>query len=99
MFKCKNCKRESTANIKPLSKTYELEESGKPLSILQIDARGIEFTEFHADGKFQCSGVNSNTKFKEVDLVDGEWYDYDEDAGEEVSITDIKWDLKKEKNK
>lgn len=37
----------------------------------------------------------SKTKFTGIDLTEGEWYDYDEKAGEEVSIKEIKWELKR----
>lgn len=26
-------------------------------------------------------------------MTEGEWFDYDEKAGEEVSIKDLKWDI------
>lgn len=38
-------------------------------------------------------GLESNTKFDGVELTEGEWFDYDEKAGEEVSIKDISWDI------
>jgi hypothetical protein len=28
-----------------------------------------------------------------VELTEGEWFDYDEKAGDEVSIKDLKWDI------
>lgn len=40
-----------------------------------------------------AKGVESTTKFLGVDLQEGEWFDYDEEAGEEVSITDVKWKI------
>ena len=30
---------------------------------------------------------------REVELTEGEWFDYDEKAGEEVSIKDITWEI------
>jgi hypothetical protein len=39
--------------------------------------------------------VDSGTKFTGIDLTDGEWYDYDEKAGEEVSIKDISWEIRR----
>lgn len=38
-------------------------------------------------------GIESHTKFDGVELTEGEWFDYDEKAGEEVSIKDLKWDI------
>lgn len=42
-----------------------------------------------------ADGIDSGTKFTAIDLSEGEWYDYDEKAGEEVSITDLKWTIKR----
>lgn len=33
------------------------------------------------------------TKFSGVELQEGEWFDYDEKVGEEVSVKDIKWEI------
>ena len=38
-------------------------------------------------------GTDSGTKFTGVDLAEGEWYDYDEKAGEEVSVKEVKWEI------
>lgn len=40
-----------------------------------------------------AEGVESGSKFTGIELIDGEWFDYDEKAGEEVSIKDLKWDI------
>ncbi len=40
-----------------------------------------------------AKGFESTAKFSSVDLQEGEWFDYDEKAGEEVSIKDIKWEI------
>jgi len=39
--------------------------------------------------------VESNTPFTGIDLSEGDWYDYDEKAGEEVGIKDIKWEIRR----
>lgn len=46
-------------------------------------------------GDFKATGVESNTPFTAIDLSEGEWYDYDDKAGEEVSIKDIKWEIRR----
>lgn len=40
-------------------------------------------------------GVESGTKFAAIDLTEGDWFDYDEKAGEEVSIKDVKWEIRR----
>jgi hypothetical protein len=42
-----------------------------------------------------AEGVDSGTKFTAIELLDGEWFDYDEKAGDEVSIKDLKWDIRR----
>lgn len=42
-------------------------------------------------GDWEVKGTESNTPFSTIDLSDGEWYDYDEKSGEEVSIKEITW--------
>jgi hypothetical protein len=48
-----------------------------------------------SQGEWKASGLESGTKFAGIDLTDGEWFDYDEKAGEEVSITNVKWDIRR----
>lgn len=42
-----------------------------------------------------AKGVDSSTRFSAIDLQEGEWFDYDEKSGEEVSIKDVKWEIKR----
>jgi hypothetical protein len=46
-------------------------------------------------GEFLATGTDSGTKFTGIDLSEGEWFDYDEKAGEEVSITGVKWEVRR----
>lgn len=46
-------------------------------------------------GEWKATGVESGTKFAGIDLTEDEWFDYDEKAGEEVSIKDIKWEIRR----
>jgi hypothetical protein len=58
-------------------------------NILEFDCRGLEFVEFKADGE------ESNTKFEAIELHEGEWFDYDEKKSEEVSITNLVWEIRR----
>ncbi len=42
-----------------------------------------------------AKGLESGTKFEGVDLQEGEWFDYDEKVGEEVSVKDLKWEIRR----
>lgn len=51
--------------------------------------------DYCVQGDFKAKGIESNTPFTAIDLSEGEWYDYDDKAGEEVSIKDIKWEIRR----
>ncbi|MCJ1341573.1 hypothetical protein MMC09_006869 [Bachmanniomyces sp. S44760] len=93
VWKCKQCKRESTATIKAPPSAYLHSSPPKRQNIVEFDCRGLEFTEFKSDGEWKAKGLESPTLFSGVDLQEGEWYDFDEKAGEEVSIKDLKWEF------
>lgn len=46
-------------------------------------------------GEWLATGLESGTAFSAIDLQEGEWFDYDEKAGEEVSIKDLKWEIRR----
>ncbi|BFZ62603.1 hypothetical protein YB2330_003704 [Saitoella coloradoensis] len=91
VWRCKNCKRESSASFENAPVSYD-KEAPKP--ILTFECRGCEFVEFKPDGEWVCQGEESGTKFEGVDLTE-DWYDYDEKAGAEVSIIDMQWEIKR----
>jgi len=95
VWRCKNCKRESNATIKAAPALYPQSSPAKAQNIIEIDTRGLEFTEFKPDGEWEAKGIESGTKFTGIDLSDGEWFDYDEKVGQEVSIKDIKWEIRR----
>ncbi|EFW18313.1 hypothetical protein CPSG_04999 [Coccidioides posadasii str. Silveira] len=97
--------RENSASFTNNPSAYT--ESQAQQQIIQFDCRGLEFTEFIPDiliwqtvsaafqGEWQAKGAESNYPFTGIDLQEGEWYDYDEKAGEEVSVTGLKWEIKR----
>lgn len=93
VFRCKNCKSEHLAQVERTKQKLTIEDNGKWVKLLEIDARGLDFVKFEALGQWQCHSSNSVTQFSEVDLEDGEWYDYDDNAGEEVSVTEVSFDI------
>ncbi|KAF5719684.1 hypothetical protein FGLOB1_1056 [Fusarium globosum] len=95
VWKCKNCKRESSASVKAGPFPYEQTEPAKPQKILEFDCRGLEFTEFKAEGEWLAEGLETGTKFTGIDLEEGEWFEYDEKSNEEVSINDVKWEVRR----
>lgn len=49
VWKCKNCKRESSASIIAAPTAYEQTEPAKKQKIIQFDCRGLEFVEFNPE--------------------------------------------------
>lgn len=110
-FRLPGWKRESTATIKNAPGAYVHTSPPTKQNIVEFDCRGLEFTEFKADvgcersriiglliheqGEWMAKGLGSPTKFSSIDLQEGEWFDYDEKAGEEVSIKDLKWEIRR----
>lgn len=43
--------------------------------------------------EFLAVGSETNTKFADIDLSEGEWYDVDEKSNDEVSIVDVSWEI------
>ncbi|KUJ23138.1 LSM-domain-containing protein [Mollisia scopiformis] len=83
VWKCQFCKRESSATIKAAPIAYQQASPPTRQKILEIDCRGLEFTEFHPEGEWLATGLESGTKFTAIDLSEGDWFDYDEKAGDE----------------
>ncbi|GAM88570.1 hypothetical protein ANO11243_066040 [Dothideomycetidae sp. 11243] len=95
VWRCKNCKREHSASIKEAPKSYEAQTPAKAKNIIELDCRGLEFVDFKADGDWLATGAESGTKFTGIDLAEGEWFEYDEKTSEQVSITDVKWEIRR----
>ncbi|OBA20570.1 hypothetical protein METBIDRAFT_43948 [Metschnikowia bicuspidata var. bicuspidata NRRL YB-4993] len=93
VFRCKSCRNEHSAQISRTVESLSPENAGKWVNLLEIDARGADFIDFIPEGRWVCEALNSTSIFDEVDLEDGEWYDYDDNKGQEVSVTDFKWEI------
>ena len=56
--------------------------------LVAFDCRGLEPVEWECRGGWVAQ-AESGRKF-DVELEDGEWYDYDDDANASISITGIR---------
>lgn len=104
-------KREATASIREAPHAYIHSELPRTTNIIEIDCRGLEFVEFKADvrisdrilyrdiddsqGEWKARAIETNTTFTSIDLSEGDWYDYDEKAGGEVSIKEMQWTIRR----
>ncbi|KAJ2909010.1 hypothetical protein GGI21_002308 [Coemansia aciculifera] len=110
VIRCHFCKRESSLDIVDGPFPYKAESSGSLATVLILDCRGAEPTNFEPRGAWRATGAESTTVFDEVDITDKDgWVDYDDKAELPVSIKylgcsfvtsklkDIKKDIKKNK--
>ncbi|KAJ2550018.1 hypothetical protein EV175_004222 [Coemansia sp. RSA 1933] len=88
VMRCKFCKREGVASIVGEPVPYTAESSGNFARVLTVECRGIEPVELELRDGWKAKSTESEERF-EIDLTEGEWYDYDETAAVEVSVTDI----------
>lgn len=58
---------------------------------LEVGARVAD----NHQGEWLATGEESGTKFEGVELHEGEWFDYDEKASDEVSITNLVWEIRR----
>jgi hypothetical protein len=71
-------------------------QSSKPTYVLALRyAPPVSLLTRSLQGEFLATGAETGTKFTGVELYEGEWFDYDEKAGEEVSITNIHWEIRR----
>ncbi|WVO15327.1 hypothetical protein L204_102983 [Cryptococcus depauperatus] len=106
VWRCSNCKKEHSASFLPSAPSPSKSKSISPIPystsgqfapFVAFDCRGLEFTEFHFAGKWQCEGEDSGAMF-EIDWDElrkeqgGEerWDDYDEDGGVAVAASELK---------
>ena len=87
--KCKICKRENHLDIlKEYVKSYGAENDGTFVGVVAFECRGLEPIDFEIrSGWDVCCG--SNKIFEDVDLSEKEWYDYNDQNNDSVSITEI----------
>ena len=89
--KCKMCGRENHLDIlKDSIKPYLAEHDGKFIKIIAFESRGLEPMDWDIRSGWIVSSACSNLIFDDVNLGEKEWYEYDENANETISICDIK---------
>lgn len=105
LLKCKFCGKDCSVNLnyfedalynEPNINKDKRKKSGlKSVSdasaaILQLDCRGCDLKQFYLDSIIFNVELSSGKVLEcQFDKGENEWYDYDDDAGEEVTITDF----------
>ncbi|XP_046851782.1 UPF0587 protein v1g245604-like [Xenia sp. Carnegie-2017] len=87
---CKLCGRHNSLDIlKDSIKPYKADDDNKYKTIVSFDCRGLEPTDFSPRVGFSAKGLETETKFNDIDLTEKEWADYDEQAQESVGIYEV----------
>nr|CAB3236006.1 UPF0587 protein C1orf123 homolog [Phallusia mammillata] len=90
--KCKMCSRENRLDIvEDKVGTYKADNDGQYVEILVLDCRGIEPVEFDFRSGWTVSSADSNLVFEDVDFAEKEWYDYDSNVNQSVSVTELEY--------
>ncbi|KAJ6519732.1 hypothetical protein C8R45DRAFT_952518 [Mycena sanguinolenta] len=87
VWRCGQCKRESSAKFEGAVQAYTA-ENAQFGPLLVIECRGLEFIDFEPRGLWKCKGMKG-TVFPDVDLESGEWTDYDEKAALPVGVSEF----------
>ena len=61
-----------------------------PQPIATFECRGWDIAEFVPKGGYICESTQSETIFKDVDLSEWDWAEYDDDGDWAVGIYDVK---------
>eukprot|EP00761_Pharyngomonas_kirbyi_P000412 gb/GECH01000412.1/.p1 GENE.gb/GECH01000412.1/~~gb/GECH01000412.1/.p1 ORF type:complete len:159 (+),score=33.22 gb/GECH01000412.1/:1-477(+) len=94
LYKCKLCERRGSIDVTP---EKEPSFNGEEFSTLAtFECRGLDISEWVPTDGLTATTENGKI-FDQVDLSEKEWYDYDEDAGEPVSVTEVESSLSKTK--
>lgn len=97
--KCKMCARENSISIiEDKVQPYQLDDDSKSKVIVGFECRGLEPVDFDLRSGWEVKSSCSNKVFSDVDLIEKEWYDYDDNANTSISITECSFSFVKLKN-
>ncbi|KAI9218597.1 hypothetical protein BC828DRAFT_388149 [Blastocladiella britannica] len=92
VMRCKFCKREGSINVVVPSSGPTAANWAEDQPLVVLECRGIDVTEWHAmDG---WTVASESGKWSDVDLSE-DWVEYDEKAGEPISISDVRTTVKR----
>lgn len=88
--KCKLCSRENSMKIIEDSiKSYNVNDQNKFKTIIALDCRGLEPTDFSAREGWVVKAIDGGKEFENVDLSEGEWVDYCDKINKPVGVYEI----------
>lgn len=94
LIKCKICGRENSVDIlKDSVRPYTCDDTGTFKTVVVFECRGLEVTDFDPRSGFSVFGENKKTTYSDISLTEKEWYEYDENMQQPVSITDFEYKI------
>eukprot|EP00771_Trimastix_marina_P000699 gnl/Trimastix_PCT/1722.p2 GENE.gnl/Trimastix_PCT/1722~~gnl/Trimastix_PCT/1722.p2 ORF type:complete len:153 (-),score=34.15 gnl/Trimastix_PCT/1722:60-518(-) len=85
VYRCKLCRRESNMNILSEEKVYSHPGDFQRMGV--IEGRGLEITRWAVASGFTATAEGAH--FEEVDLSEGDWADFNDEANEPVGIYNV----------
>lgn len=79
-------------DLKGVTGNYTEDDTGKWVSVLGLECRGIVPTSWKVGRDFVAESTGGHF-FEDVDLTDGDWAEYDEENDASVSITNVECKL------
>lgn len=95
---CKLCKRTNDLTILPGASVYTSADAPSWKPFLEVEARGTEPTAIELNDEVPLSTLgDGGFVAQDVIIADGEFYGYDEDLSQEMSITEFECRVLKKK--
>ncbi|XP_054272433.1 CXXC motif containing zinc binding protein [Macrosteles quadrilineatus] len=100
VYKCKLCSRENSLDIISTSvKRIEAEKCRHFSPLVTFDCRGLEPIEYNPGMGWIAKAEESGTCFRDIDLGEKEWVDYDEKGQQSVGVYEFESQFKTDKSK
>nr|CAG4645923.1 EOG090X0HQJ [Lynceus sp. MCZ IZ 141354] len=96
VYKCKLCSRENSIDIVKDSLLPYENQDNQFSKLITFDCRGLEPTAFDFSEGWMCEGLETGTKFMDVDLSD-DWAEYDEKGKCTVGVYEKGFEFVKQK--
>ena len=87
--KCKFCERKGSISFID-THPYLMEKNEEPQKFASFECRGWDIIDFVPKSGFYCRSTESDTEFKDVDMTDRDWAEYDDEGDVAVGIYDMK---------
>lgn len=90
IIKCKLCGRQNSVNVLiGTFSQYTADHSESFNSFIGFDCRGVEPFDFSPRGELRCTSLDGARTYKNIDLSQGDWAEYDDVDNVPLGIYDF----------